>query len=241
MNTEPRSWQVQRWIWKATFLCLVTIFVIKSYPIQESKANYFSRAKEARRGKIRLAREGKGDFDFTQHRFGVTRLLWIEDEEGLRRQFFLTAPSATVSAIVKPGSTSFLEVFLKPRGWLQEELYWEIPSTGDRVVRRGTRWLKEGSSQAIPESLYKEVLPVQKARFFNAETAEWNPLTNELVAKTAFFSILKVQGHELPSSTKDGVVLAEGNTQTITFHFDKTGQQHVSCQGVKLLVRNINK
>ena len=198
MNTEPRSWHVQRWIWTVTFVGLAALFVIKSYPIQERKASHFSKQKEARRGKIRLAREGKGNFTFTQHRLGVTRKLWIEDDLGLRRQFFLIAPSAQVSAIVSLGKTSFLEEFASPKGWLQEELYWEIPSTGDRVVQRGTRWVKEGTTQPIPESLYREIIPVQRARFFDAESAEWNPITNQLVAHTAFFSILKVRGHRTP-------------------------------------------
>ncbi len=238
MNTEPRSWHIQRWIWTLTFVGLAALFVVRSYPIQERKASYFSKQREARRGKVRLAREGKGDFAFTQQRIGVTRQLWIEDDQGSRRQFFLTAPSAQFSALVSLGTTTFLEEFASPKGWLQEELYWEIPSTGDRVVQRGTRWVKEGTNQPVPESLYQNIVPVQRARFFDAQSAEWNPITNQLVGHTAFFSILKVRGHDLPSSTKDGTVLAEGTTQTITFHFDKTGQQHVLCQGVKLLVRN---
>jgi hypothetical protein len=237
MNAEPRSWFTQRLIWGAAILFLTLIFVVRSYPIQEDKAQHFSKAKEARRGKIRLAKEGKRVLNFTQQRFGVSRLLWIQDEEGLRRQFFLEAPEAKVGALINASTSTFQEVFSHPKGWLQEELFWEIASTGERVVRRGTRWVREGSNQPVPESLYRDIVPAQKARFFDAETAEWNPLTNQLVAHTAFFSILKAKGHDLPTSTADGLVLAEGTTQSITFLFDKTGRQHVCCQGVKLLVK----
>ena len=237
MNTEPRSWFVQRLIWGVSIVSLFLIFVVRSYPIQEDKALHFSKAKEARRGKIRLAREGKGALNFTQQRFGVSRLLWIQDEEGLRRQFFLEAAEAKVGAFVNATVSTFQETFSHPKGWLQEELFWEIASTGERVVRRGTRWVKEGSSQPVPESLHRDIVPAQKARFFDAKTAEWNPVTNQLVAHTAFFSILKARGHDLPTSTSDGLVLAEGTAQSITFLFDKTGRQHVSCQGVTLLVK----
>lgn len=233
---EPHRWHTQRWLWGLTLSILLSLFIVRAYHIRESEASFFDKVKQSRRGKIRKARESHKQLTFTQERTGVTRNLWIQDPAGPRRQFFLEAESAQVlTTIASKKAPSFQEFFVKPKGCLQEELFWEISSTGEHVLPQGDRWVKEMPPHAaVPERLYRQISPFQRVRFFNAETAEWTPETNELIAKNAFFSLLKVQGHELPTSQNKGQIIAQGTAQALTFLFDKNGRQQVNCQGVKL-------
>jgi hypothetical protein len=235
LHSEPKRWHAQRNLWILILFFLAVAVIVKLSHIDESKVRQFTKAKQSRRGEIRTAREKKQKIMFKQEREGVTRHLWIQDPAGARRQFFLEATSAEVETSIIAKTKSLKESFTKPKGWLQEELFWEISSTGERVIKQGDRWVKESSpTQAVAERLYRQIVPAQRARFFDAETAEWNPDTNELVANTAFFSVLKVAGHELPSDPNAGQIIAQGTAHSISFLFDKKGRQQVSCQGVKL-------
>lgn len=235
LHAEPSRWRSQRLFWSCLVTLLLAGTIAKIYPVHKSKALHFDKVKQSRRGQIRKARENKKQLVFKQERIGVSRHLWIQDPAGPRRQFFLEASAAEVGTSILAKTTSLKESFVHPKGCLQEELFWEVSSTGDRVVKQDDRWVKENSPhQAVPERLYRQIVPVQRVRFFDAETAEWNPETNELVASTAFFSVLKVQGHDLPSTSAGGQIIAQGTARSITFLFDKKGRQQVSCQGVKL-------
>ncbi len=235
LHSEPRRWRTQRFLWGAFIAFLLIGMVVRTYRIHESKVHDFDKVKLSRRGNIRKARENKEDLFFKQERTGVSRHLWIQDPAGPRRQFFLEATSAEVLTSIVAKGRSMKESFVHPKGCLQEELFWEIASTGEHVIKQGDRWVKESPPhQAVPERLYRQISPAQRARFFDAETAEWNPETNQLVADTAFFSVLKVQGHDLPSSPDAGQIIAQGTAHSLTFFFDKKGRQQVSCQGVKL-------
>jgi hypothetical protein len=232
---EPQRWRTHRKIWTAVIGVVLIAFIAATYRVKESKALHFDKVKASRRGTIRTAKKKKQTLIFRQQRIGVSRNVWIQDPDGSRRQFFLEAESAEVATPVTPSSTPFTEFFFKPKGWLQEELFWEVSTTGDRVVRRGNLWVKDSPPHStIPERLYRNVVPVQRVRFFDAATAQWDPATNKLVAETAFFSVLKVPGHDLPSDRHAGQVIAQGTASSITFLFDKKGRQQVSCQGAKL-------
>ena len=232
-DREPHRWRSQRRLWGLLILLLLGVFIAKSYRVKGSKVSKFDKVKESRRGQIRIAREKKQNLIITQERTGVTRHLWIQDAGGPRRQFFLEAISAEIRTGVL--AKSIKESFLKPKGWSQEELFWEVSSTGERVIKQGDKWVKESPPhKPIPERLIPQIVPAQRVRFFDAATAEWDPHSNQLVANTAFFSVLKVQGHELPSDPHAGHIIAQGTARSITFLFDKKGQQQVSCQGVKL-------
>jgi hypothetical protein len=203
--------------------------------VQESKTEHFARVKESRRGTIRLARERKQTIIFTQDRQGVSRHVWIQEVPEMRRQFFLEAVSARASTSLTSKEPSLVESFVKPKGWLQEELFWEVESTGDRVMKRGDSWVREDPPhRSIPERLHSNIVPMQRVRFFEAATADWNPETNKLVANSAFFRVLKMPGHEVSALHQDGQVIAQGTAQAMTFLFDKQGRQQVNCQGVKL-------
>lgn len=238
---EPQRWNTIRWIWSAVLISLCLFFLAKGYRIKASKANYYYKEKEERRGQIRRAKEGKIRLKITQERYGVTRNIWMQDPMGGRRQFFLEAKSAEVGTLIHAKDTSLKETFFHAKGWFQEELFWEVRSTGERVIRRGDRWVKEvPPHRPVSEELYSEIAPGQRVRFFDAETAEWDPETNKLVANEAFFCVLKSEGHELPKTLSDGRVIARGTTHAITFSFDKKGHQQVFCQGVNLQLRQAN-
>lgn len=233
--SEPHRWRLQRRLWGLLITILIAVVALKVYRVKESKVHHFDKVKESRRGQIRKARENKQKIVFKQERQGVSRHLWIQDPAGPRRQFFLEAKAAEVGTSVLAKNTSLKESFVEPKGWLQEELFWEISSTGERVIQEGDRWIKESPPhQPVPEKVYRQIVPAQRARFFDAATAEWNPQTNELIANTAFFSVVKVSGHDLPSDPNAGHIIAQGTAHSITFLFDKKGRQQVSCQGVSL-------
>ena len=232
---EPHRWGFQKKVWGCAIALIFLLVIVKAWKIDETDVRKYEKVKESRRGAIRLAKERKETLSFTQERQGVSRNIWIQDPVGPRRQFFLEAASAQVSTSLTAKDPSMLESFVKPKGWFQEELFWEISSTGEQVIKQGNTWVKESSPhQAVAERLYPQIVPAQRVRFFDAQTAEWNPQINKLVANTAFFIVLKVPGHELPSSLDEGKVIARGNAQSMIFMFDKRGRQQVSCQGVKL-------
>ncbi len=232
---EPRRWRAQRLLWGRLIAVFLIATIAKTYPVHKSKLHQFYKVKQSRRGQIRKARENKERLVFKQERVGIVRHLWIQDPTGPRRQFLLEASAAEVGTSIVTKSTSLKESFVRPKGCLQEELFWEVSSTGERVVKRGDRWVKASSPhQPVSERLVGQIVPVQRTRFFDAETAEWNPETNELIATTAFFSVVKMPGHDLPTAPAEGYIIAQGTARTISFLFDKKGRQQVSCQGIKL-------
>ncbi len=231
----PRRWRLAGFVWGVFVVLALALFAAKNYEVKAYKADTFYKEKEARRGKIRKAREGNGAFTLTQERIGVTRSYFLEDIVGGRRQFFLEADSAQVSSCVRKKNSSVKELFFQPKGWLQEDLFFEIASTGEKVIRKDDVWVTASlPHKPVPSRLYRDVVPMQQIRFFDAMTAEWTLATNELVAHTAFFSIIKAPGHELPLPVTGVKTLSKGTAQAITFSFDKKGRQVVKSEGVKL-------
>ena len=221
------------WKWSLGFLCLLLIAL--TYRVHESKAERFDKVKASRRGAIRTAKEKKQTIVFTQHRTGVSRNVWIQEPEGERRQFFLEATSAEVSTSILAKENPLTEIFTAPKGCLQEELFWEVSSTGERVVSDKDRWVRASPPHSvISEKYVREIVPVQRVRFFEAKTATWDPGTNKLVANITSFRVLKLPGHDLPKETDTGQTIAAGTATSIIFQFDKKGRQQVNCQGVKL-------
>lgn len=234
-SPTPRRWRLTTCAFATVLFLILILFVVKHHKVKEYKAGTFYKEKEARRGKIRKAREGNGSLSLTQERFGVTRSCFLEDASGSRRQFFLEASSAQISSSVTEKTSKIKELFYQPKGWLQEELFFEISSTGEKVLRKDDTWVTASiPHKPIPSRLYREVVPMQQVRFFDAKTAEWTLDTNDLVAHTAFFSIIKAPGHELTPPFEGGKTLSKGTAQAITFSFDKKGRQIVKSEGVKL-------
>lgn len=234
-DDRSRRWHSHLILWKWAILVFCIVFVATTYRVRESKALYFEKAKESRRGTIRKAKENRETLVFTQQREGVVRRVWIQDPDGARRQFFLEATTAEISTSVSGGEHPLTEFFTKPKGCLQEELFWEVSSTGEKVVQDNDHWVRESPPHTvISEKLSRQIVPVQHVRFFDAQTATWDPSTNKLVANTAFFCVSKIPGHDLPDSWEAGQAIAKGTASSITFQFDKKGRQQVNCQGVKL-------
>jgi len=233
MSTLSKTLHLQSQLWKWSIIILTLVLLITSYRIHQSKVKYYDKAKESRRGSIRKAREGREDLHLKQERFGVTRSIWMQDDFNVRRQFFLEADSAEGGASLSGKSSSFKETYAKPKGWLQEDLFWEL--RGEKVVPHGEGWVKEDSvNSVISEKDYAKIVPMQHLRFFDAQTAEWDPETNHLIANSAYFCVLKLEGHELPQTLDMTKAIAKGTARSIRFAFDDKGKQQVSCQGVQL-------
>ncbi len=213
----------------------IVAYCISSYKIDNEDVAQYYKVKESRRGKIRKAKEKKENIECTQERTGITRALWIDEESGPRRQFFLKATSALASASNLSKKTGIKEVYDKPKGWFQEELYWVISDTGEKVSPQNDTWVRNAPPhQKIPERLYNKIVPMQRVRFFDAASGEWDPISNKMIATSAFFSVLKVNGHDLPKTENEGELIARGTANRIIFSFDKAGRKQVACQGVKL-------
>ncbi len=233
MRAKSKTLHIQSQLWKWSIIVVMVLLFSASYRIHQSKVKYYDKAKESRRGSIRKAREGKADLHFKQERFGVTRSIWMQDNFKVRRQFFLEADSAEGGASLSGKNSSFKETYAKPKGWLQEELFWEL--RGEKVIPNGEGWVKEASpNSVISDEDQTKIIPMQHLRFFDAQTAEWNPETNHLVANSAYFCVLKLEGHELPQTLDMTKAIAKGTARSIRFAFDNKGKQQVSCQGVQI-------
>ncbi len=233
---EPPSWRFHRWLWGIAIATVCIMTFAKTIKIEKSKISHFIKAKESRRGALRLAKERKQNVDFTQDRSGVSRHLWIQDPGLPRRQFFLEAVSATLTTSLTSKEISLIESFVKPKGWFQEELFWEISSTGERVIKKGDKWVhKTPPCRSIAEKFIQNIVPMQLVWFFEAATADWNQNTNKLVANTALFTLLKMPGHEAPINNHDGKIITQGTSRAMIFEIGKPGQQ-VRCQGTKLQI-----
>jgi hypothetical protein len=214
---------------------LLILYSITLFKIDDDAVAQYYKAKESRRSKIKKAKDQKEAVRFTQERTGISRNLWIEEEEGPRRQFFLKAVSAMAHASKDSKKTGLKELYDKPKGWFQEELYWEISDTGEKVMPQDGIWIRQTPPhQKIPENLVQKIVPVQRVRFFDAASGEWDPVRNTMTASGAFFSILKVMGHELPKNEHEGEIIARGTAAKIIFSFDKNGRKQVACRNVKL-------
>jgi len=227
-----RALRIQYQLWKWAIIVVSTLLVITSYRIHQSKVKYYDKAKESRRGSIRKAREGRVNLQLKQERFGVTRSIWMQDNYDLRRQFFLEADSAEGGASLSGKNSSFKETYAKPKGWLQEELFWEL--RGEKVLPHGEKWVRESSGTEIPKKEYPKIIPMQHLRFFDSQTAVWDPDANSLVAHSAYFCVLRIEGHKIPQTLDMTKSIAKGTARSMTFAFDDKGRQQVSCQGVRL-------
>ena len=235
-ETAPSPlWKRHGRIWGALAALLIVAYCIHSSKVDDAAVWQYYKVKESRRGKIKKAKEQNEEVKFSQERTGISRNLWIEEADGSRRQFSLKAASAIAKASKSSKKTGLIEVYDKPKGWFQEELYWEIADTGEKVVLQNDLWVRSAPPhQKIPENRYSQITPMQRVRFFDALSGEWNPTTNKMIATSAFFSILKVSGHELPKSETEGEVIAQGTANKIIFAFDKAGRKQVVCQGAKI-------
>jgi len=233
MSTISRAWKVQHRLWTWTLIIITTLLFAATYHVNGSRVRYYDKTKESRRGAIRKAKEGKSNLLVKQERFGVTRSIYIEDNYDLRRQFFLEADKAEGGATVNGKNSDFKERFTKPKGWLQEELFWEL--NGSRVIPKGHYWVWEANpTKRVNEKEYGNIVPMQHLRFFDAQTGDWSPDANKLIAHTADFCVLKLEGHALPEHLDQGKILAKGTARSVTFAFDEKGKQQVTCQGVQV-------
>ena len=247
MDANPpsgiRYMKRQQLLWSALVLLPVVLFFVSLRHISNSKSLLFDKVKQSRRGAIRKARERKQPITFQQERKGVSRSIWIPEENGTRRQFFLLADRAIVDTTIGPKTALIKETFASPCGWLQEELFWEVSTTGEQVLLKGGHWVRASNeSQQVPRKNVELIRPMQKVRFFSAETAEWDPQKNVLTAHAATFKIVRAEGHEVSqdfAEKHDKEAVVRGTARALVFAFDKKGGQQVNCQGVKIRMNKV--
>jgi hypothetical protein len=215
-------------------LFVTSFFVIKHLHVNESKIREYEKIRQERRGKIRKARENKEKVTFQQEREGVTRQLFIPDESG-RRQFFLEAHGAHIDLSVQGKKKVITETFFHPKGWLQEKLFWIIPSSKEKVIMKENVWVYESHPEnKVPENLIPDIIALQEVRIFDADQAVWNLESNELVSTKSNFFIVQALGHDLFKNLDKGTILSKGFADSMTLSFDKQGHEKLSCQSMKL-------
>lgn len=87
-------------------------------------------------------------------------------------------------------TSNVLERFTNVKGWIQEDLFWELPVSKERISRINDQWVYDRADHPIVEpELWSLITPVQHARFFDAATAEWAPESNLFTAYDAAFAL----------------------------------------------------
>ncbi len=225
------------------FVSLIGFSLTELLTVKESKTKEYYKARASRRGDIRKAKDSKKTISLHQERMGVVRQLWLDNEAtGSSREFYMEASHADVIADIKPKAMTALETFQSPKGWFQEELYWEIPETKEKVFPEYNetgefeRWVYEGTEKrAVEIGLYDEISPKQRIRYFDAAKAEWNLVTNQMVAYIVSFCIVEMPGHTPTRIIDPSYVVVEGSAESMTFFFSKgDAQKGVETTGMKL-------
>ncbi len=249
----------RRFFWALLLLALGAWAVGKYICVKESEAKKYYKAKESRRGSLRKAKEQKKAIQLHQEREGVTRQLFLENDAPSsnmpRREFFLEADSADIKLELQSKDYVTIECFERPRGWFQEEIYWILESTLERVIplriNKGVSsdtlgdqviWVYEADqSKKVEEEKTVEISPRQRVRYFDAGRAEWNFMTNVLTAYMVSFCIVDVPGHTPTRLIDPQSILMEAEAETSTFNFQAPSDQEVVVStGMKLKLGSRN-
>lgn len=213
----------------------IILCFIRLHKFDSDAVKTYHKVKESRRGTIRKAKEKKENVPFSQEREGITRNIWIEDESGLRRQFFLSAVSAVAKTDDITKKSSVKEQYDKPKGFYQEEFFWENTDTGEKILFRDGNYVKATPPyRKVKERFLSKIVPMQRVRFFDATSGEWDPVENIFTAYGAFFHIVKIHGHEVPQSDQEGEVIAKGSSASISFSTENGTMKQIHSQGMKL-------
>ncbi|MGR3951557.1 MAG: hypothetical protein QRY74_01360 [Chlamydia sp.] len=211
------------------FLFLLLLSFRTLFIVQESKAQEYYKACASRRGKLRDAKKEKKTITFHQERIGVVRQLWIEEASSpirLQREFYIEADQAELNAMIKSKENSIVETFQFPKGWLQEELYWEIVSTKERVIPNvnekgqivGWAYI-DGAKNSVDPTYQDEIVPRQRTRYFDAAKADWDVETHEMTAYVVRFCIAELYGHEPKREIDRSEIILDGLAETMRLSF----------------------
>ncbi len=227
----------------AIFTILIGFCVAQFVFVKESKARKYYNARASRRGDIRKAKEEKKTISLHQERFGVTRHLWIDDPlYNTQKEFYMEADRAEIVTDIGPKGVQSFEIFQTPKGSIQEELYWEIIGTGEKVEpvfedeREISHWVYTAPGKKVVDvSLYADIEPKQRVRYFDAARAEWDLVKNEMTAYVVSFCIIEISGHKMPKTVDPAYIVLEGVAENMTFFFmSRDTKKAVVSSGLQL-------
>ena len=220
------------------FFVLVIVLLIgirvQTFHLKAKDIEYYYREKTARRGELQKAKEKKKSLSFSQQRFGVLRSLWFDEKVGLRRQFHLQATMAFLDIALKPTGTWLQETFLRPHGWLQEKISWEVLSTAEEVEQCNGKWRMLKTKKPLAEKQVEQVSPFQLLRYYDAVKAIWDIQKNTLILLQVHFTDYKKQDHGAVFDLTTARVLLKGYADEMTFRFKEGGKEEVSSKGLKI-------
>ena len=212
------------------------IFVFfKLTNVREKDLDYYYRAKGSRRGEVRQAKENKRSVTFSQKREGVIRSLWFDETHGLRREFHLKAATAVVDLIMTPSELKPQETFLRPHGWLQQKVGWELLD-GSEVEQRGKEWVLLKTKRFLFDDEIQEKRPFQVVRYYDAMKAVWDIQKEKLIMYKVNFTDYKKMDHSGSFDVSEAQLLLQGFADEMSIHFKEAGKEEISSTGLKLKV-----
>lgn len=241
-------------------LTLSVFAIVRFIRVKESETKKYYKAIESRRGSLRKAKERKKAIQFHQERHGATRRLFLENNAPIinksRREFFLEAETADINLKLQADEYITIECFEKPRGWFQEELYWVLESTLERVIPIAKKvgrltsssdenqnlWVYESDmTKRVDDDKISEITPRQRIRYFDAIRAEWNFVTNVLTAHMISYCVVDIPGHVPTKVIEPNSILFEAEAETSVFKFQAASEGDIVVStGVKLKLGSRN-
>jgi len=219
------------------FLLLGAILIgiaVQTFRVRDEDFSYYYREKFARRGVLRQAKEKKKSLSFSQQRCGVVRSLWFDEKEGIRRQFHLQAAMALVDLAFTPKGVCPKETFLRPHGWIQEKVGWEVSSTAEEVEEHNGRFRSMKTKKMVSGNEACEIVPFQLLRYYDAMKAVWDIQKNRVTLFQVSFTDYKKQDHAPPLDLATSQVLMKGYAEEMTFHFKENGKEEMTSKGLKM-------
>lgn len=216
-------------------LLLLIVIGVKLSHVQDRDLEYYYRAKGSRRGAIRTAKENNQKVTFSQQRQGVQRSLWFDETNGLRRQFHLNATAAVVDLVMIRSDFQTQETFLRPHGWLQEKIGWEMPD-GTEVEPYSDTFRFTKTKNLLSPILLREKVPFQVVRYYDAVKAVWDMQKDRLTLYKVNFTDYKKLDHACTFDISQAQLLLQGYAEEMVIHFKAAGKEEVSSTGLKLKV-----
>lgn len=213
---------------------LIAAIVLRTCHVSEGDLEFYYKEKSARRGAIRTAKEEKKSVSFSQERTGVVRTLWFDANNGLRRQFHLQASTAQFDFSLAHGEHHPQETFLRPHGWYQEKIGWEVRSDAREVEQQNGVWKECKSKQFLTEKRMDDVGPFQVIRYYDAIKAIWDIDKNALTFYKVNFTDYKKNDHTASFEVDEASEILKGYADEMTLYFSDDGKEEVTSSGMKL-------
>ena len=220
--------------WIGLSLLLLIGISVQTFRVRQQDFDYYYKEKFARRGEIRKAKEKKKTLSFSQQRSRVLRSLWFDEKEGERRQFHLQASLALFDLRLTPNGPFPQETFLRPHGWLQEKIGWELIPSEEEVEQKNGIWKRVKTKRRLAEKEQENIRPFQLFRYYDATKAVWDIQKNIVTLFQVHFTDFKKQDHGSVFDFLQARVLMKGYAEEMTFHFKESEKEEISSKGFKI-------